>query len=118
MKFTASTLTVFAASILLLQSCGSDTSGDRAELTTVLDAAADREGVPSGECRDACVVAALAEFDACTEDDAGIGREECFGRAIHSFFECARKCPPPEPPTCEDRCESHARGVYDQIGRA
>ena len=102
MKFTASILTVFAASILLLQSCGSDTTGDRTELATVLDEAADREGVPSGECRDDCVRAALAVFDACTEDDAGIGREECFARAIHSFFECATKCPPPEEPTCKE----------------
>jgi hypothetical protein len=114
MKFTASILTVFAASILLLQSCGSDTSGDRAELATVLDAVADREDVPSGECRDACVVAALAEFDACTEDDAGIGREECFARAIHSFFECAEKCPRPEPPTCEEGCTLAAAAVLEE----
>ncbi|MBW2160884.1 MAG: hypothetical protein JRH14_13140, partial [Deltaproteobacteria bacterium] len=113
MKFTASTLTVFAASILLLQSCGSDTSGDRTELAAILDAAADREGVPSGECRDVCVVAALAEFDACTEGDAGIGREECFGRAIHSFFECARKCPRPEPPTCEEGCKLVAAALLE-----
>ena len=110
MKLTASILTVFAASILLLQSCGSDTSSDRAELATVLDEAADREGVPSGECRDDCVRAALAVFDACTEDDAGI-REECFGRAIHSFFECAKECPPP---TCEDRCQLEGLAVLEE----
>ena len=104
MKFTASILTVFAASILLLQSCGSDTSSERLELATVLDEAADREGVPSGECRDECVRAALAVFDACTDD--GGDREACFGRAIHSFFECVKECPPP---TCEDACEAKAR---------
>jgi hypothetical protein len=104
MKFTASILTVFAASILLLQSCGSDTTGDRAELATVLDEAADREGVPPSECRDECVRAALAVFDACTDD--GGDREACFGRAIHSFFECVKECPPP---TCEQVCEAKAR---------
>ena len=41
MKFTASVLTVFAASILLLQSCGSDTTTERAELATILDEAAE-----------------------------------------------------------------------------
>ncbi len=104
MKLTASILTVFAASILLLQSCGSDTASDKAELTTVLDAAADREGVPSGECRDDCVRAALAVFDGCMAD--GGDREACFGRAIHTFFECVTQCPPP---TCEERCEAKAR---------
>ena len=77
MKFTASVLTVFAASILLLQSCANDTTTSSTELANVLDAAADREGVPSGDCRDKCVAAALAVFDACTDD--GGGREACFG---------------------------------------
>ena len=103
MKLTASILTIFAASIFVLQSCGTDSSTEKTELSTILDEAADREGIPSGECRDACVVAALAVFDACTED--GGDREACFGRAIHSFFECVRECPPP---TCEERCEAKA----------
>jgi hypothetical protein len=33
-------------------------------------------------------------------------REACFGRAIHSFFECVKQCPPP---TCEQACEAKAR---------
>jgi hypothetical protein len=112
MKFTASILTIFAASILVLQGCSSDTTSDRNELAGVLDAAADREGVPPSECRNTCVKKALAVFDECA---VGIdGREECFGRAIHTFFECVRECPAPEPPTCKDRCESHAREVYDR----
>ena len=100
MKFTTSILTIFAASVLLLQSCGSDTTTSSAELANVLDAAADREGVPSGDCRDKCVAAALAVFDACT--DEGGDREACFGRAIHSFFECAKQCGTPEPPACKE----------------
>ena len=112
MKLTASILTIFAASILILQSCGSDTTSDKNQLAEVLDAAAEREGLPPSECRDGCVAKALAVFDRCAADSDD--REECFGRAIHSFFECARECPWPEPPTCKDRCESHAREVYDR----
>jgi hypothetical protein len=48
------------------------------------------------------VAAALVVFDACTEESDD--REQCFGDAIHAFFECARECKEPEPPTCKDRC--------------
>lgn len=112
MKFTTSILTIFAASVLLLQSCGSDTTTNSTELANVLDAAADREGVPSGECRDKCVAAALAMFDACTDD--GGNREACFGHALLSFFDCAKQCGDPEPPACEDKCEEYAHKVYEQ----
>ena len=98
----ASLFKILMAAMLLVQGCSSNTSGD-GELAAVLDEAADREGVPTGECRDACVVEALAVFDACT--DEGGDREACFGRAIHSFFECVRECPPP---TCEEACEAKA----------
>jgi hypothetical protein len=109
MKLTASILTVFAASILILQSCSSDTTSDKNELVSVLDEAANREGVPSGECRTKCVAAALAVFDEC---EVGIdGREVCFGQAIHAFFECAKECPPP---TCEDRCQLAALAVLEE----
>ena len=84
----ASTLKVLMAAMLLLQGCSSGTT-DSTELASILDEAADREGEPPGECRDACVVAALAVFDACTDD--GGDREACFGRAIHSFFECNKE---------------------------
>ena len=112
MKLTTSILTIFAASVLLLQSCGSDTTTNSTELANVLDAAADREGVPSGECRDKCVAAALAMFDACTDD--GGNREACFGHALLSFFDCAKQCGDPEPPACEDKCEEYAHKVYEQ----
>ena len=95
MKFSASVLTILA-SVMVLQSCGSDTSQGSTELAAVLDAAADREGVAPGDCRDACLAAALEVFDACTAESDD--REACFGQAIHAFFECAKTC---EPPSCE-----------------
>jgi len=112
MKFTTSILTILTASVLLLQGCGSDTTTNSTELANVLDAAADREGVPSGECRDKCVAAALAMFDACTDD--GGNREACFGHALLSFFDCAKQCGDPDPPACEDKCEEYAHKVYEQ----
>ncbi len=89
------------ASVVLVQSCGTGTSSGDPELAAVLDAAADREGVAHGECRDGCTAAALAVFDECTAD--GEHREACFGKAIHSFYECGGKC---EPATCEADCQA------------
>lgn len=89
------------ASLVLVQSCGTGTTGGETELAAVLDGAADREGVAHGECRDGCAAEGLAVFDECTAD--GKHREACFGRAIHSFYECGGKC---EPATCEDECQA------------
>ena len=114
MKINASTLTILAAAVLLLQGCGS-TTGDDTELESLLDSAADQAGVPPGTCREECVARALAVFDDClTQSD---DREMCFGRAIQGFFECATEC---RPPTCEERCEAQARQHFmscvDEIG--
>ena len=98
------------ASVLLLQSCGTGTSTGDPELAAVLDAAADREGVAHGECRDGCAAAALAVFDECTAE--GEHREACFGRAIHSFYECGGKC---EPMTCEDRCQARVTEEFRRV---
>ena len=95
-----------SAAALLIVGCSSS-STDSSELATVLDAAADREGIPKNECREACVAAALAVFDECT--DGGDDREHCFGEAIHAFFNCAKECPPP---SCEERCEAKGRAHY------
>ena len=97
---------LFALAAFAVVGCSSsDTSGT--ELAAVLDAAADREGVPPGECREACLTSALEVFDQCTDDSDD--REACFAKAIRSFFDCARECPPP---TCESRCEAKGRQHY------
>ena len=104
---TASKLKVLAAAALLIAGCSSSSSPNETELAAVLGEAADREGVPPGECRDACLTAALAVFDECTAESDD--REACFAKAIRSFFDCVKECPPP---TCEDRCEAKARQHY------
>ena len=101
MKFKAFSFAFFMATALLMQGCGTDTTSGDTELAAVLDAAADREGVGHGECRDGCAAAALSVFDECTAD--GEPREACFGKAIHSFYECGGEC---EPATCEDECQA------------
>jgi hypothetical protein len=111
----ASTLKVLAVAALLLQSCGSNNTGEDTELAAVLDSAADRAGMPAGACRDDCVADARAVLDECLAETDD--REECLGRAIQSLFACVKECPPP---TCEQRCEAEARQQYmecvDQTG--
>ena len=98
---------VFALTALVVVGCSSSDNPTNTELAEVLDEAADREGVPPGECREACLKLALEVFDECTAESDD--REGCFAKAIRSFFDCAKECPPP---TCEDRCEARARQHY------
>ncbi|MDH3655917.1 MAG: hypothetical protein OEN21_16765 [Myxococcales bacterium] len=109
MNFKAFSLAILTASVVLVQSCGTDTGSRDSELAAVLDAAGDREGVAHGECRDGCTAEGLAVFDECTA--GGEHREACFGRAIHSFYECGEKC---EPVTCEDECQARVEEEHEE----
>lgn len=109
MNFKAFSLAFLMASVLLVQSCGTDTTSGNTELVAVLDAAADREGVAHGECRDGCAAAALAVFDECSYRKHD--REACFGIAIHSFYECGGRC---KPATCEDQCQAKVTEEFNE----
>ncbi|MGB5368064.1 MAG: hypothetical protein WBN14_17520, partial [Polyangiales bacterium] len=67
---------IFALAALVVVGCSSSDGPNGSELASVLDEAADREGVPPGECRDACLAAALVVFDECTAESDD--REACF----------------------------------------
>ncbi|MBT8470174.1 MAG: hypothetical protein KJN97_15620, partial [Deltaproteobacteria bacterium] len=109
MNFKAIPLAFLMASVVLIQSCGTDTTNGDPELASVLDAAADRDGVAHGDCRDGCVAESLSIFDGCTA--AGEHREACFGSAMHLFYECGGKC---EPTTCEDVCQARVAEELDE----
>lgn len=70
----ASKCMILAAAALLVVGCGSSSSPNSTELAAVLDEAADREGIAPGECRDACLTAALELFDECTAENDNKGR--------------------------------------------
>ncbi|UCH28417.1 MAG: hypothetical protein JSV06_09050, partial [Myxococcales bacterium] len=71
----ASALKILAVAGLLVAGCSSSSSPNDSDLSKVLGEAADREGVPPGECRDACLKSALEVFDLCT--DGSDDREMC-----------------------------------------